>query len=255
MKHLCIPREQPARLPCPPPFILPLLPELGWVSPAHGSRGDTATPRYRNGWVLPSHPPCASPTHEAPLTSPLPRPGKPAHRGCPSRVCPVSPPPPRVGLPAAKRPLSIRRQARDYRSRLFEAETNRKSFSQLPFGDVNTAGRGSAGSAVPGGAVGCKHTDTLTLTRTLTLTHAHSRGSRGCGGPPFLPFLPFPAALRGNRARKGCECECECPALGRSLAPGLGLTIAARGCGLRVTPSFQKHPPADDTGDIQPVHS
>lgn len=53
-----------------------------------------------------------------------------------------------------------------------------------------------------------------------------------------------------------CERECECPALGRSLAPGLGLTIAARGCGLRVTPSLSKTSrQPDDIGGIQPVHS
>lgn len=78
---------------------------------------------------------------------------------------PCLPPPLRVGLSAAKCPLSIRRQARDYRGRLFEAETNRKSFSQLPFGDINTAGRGSAGSAVPGGALGCWDTNTRTRSR------------------------------------------------------------------------------------------
>lgn len=164
MKHLCIPGEQPARLPYPPPLTFPLLPEPGWVCPAHGSRGDTATPRYRNGWVLSSHPPCASPTHKAPVITP-----PEARETCPPGVSeagvPCLPPPLQVGLSAAKCPLSIRRQARDYRGRLFEAETNRKSFSQLPFGDINTAGRGSAGSAVPGGALGCWDTNTRTRSR------------------------------------------------------------------------------------------
>lgn len=220
MKHLCTAKEQPSRLLCPPLSILPLLAEPGWVSPASGSRGDTATPRYQHGWVLPSHLPSHPPGTKL-LSAPLPRSGEPSHRGCPSRVCPVSPSPPRVGIPAAKCPLSIRRQARDYRGRLFEAETNRKSFSQLPFGDINTAGRGSAGSAVPGGAVGCgmqthghAPAGTHTLARTDTRSPPGQQGVRG--------------TRRGSPARKGCECErecereCECPALGRSLAPGWG---------------------------------
>lgn len=210
MKHLCMPGEQPARLPCPPPFILLLLPEPGWVSPAHGSRGDTATPRCPSGWVLPSQPPSAFPEHEAPLLS-TPEAGGTCPPGVSEhRVCPVIPPPPRDGLPAAKCPLSIRRQARDYRGRLFEAETNRKSFSQLPFGDINT-GRGSAGRERRARRGGGFWDEKQTPAHTDTHPLPGQRGARG--------GTRFPGARGGNPARKGreceCECECECPALGR----------------------------------------
>lgn len=87
--------------------------------------------------------------------------------------------------------------------------------------------------------MGCEHTDALTLAHT----HRHTACTRGFNKGPEFPF-----ALRGNPARKGreceCECECECPAPGRSPAPGLGLTKAARGCGLRVTPCSPEQRPA-----------
>lgn len=197
--------EHPARLPYPPPSIVLLLPEPGWVSPAHGSRGDTATPRRRNGWVLPSHlpmhPPCASPRHEAPRTAP-PEAGGTCPPGVSEPSVPCLPPPRRVGLPAAKCPLSIRRQARDYRGRLFEAETNRKSFSQLPFGDINTAGRGSAGSAVPGGAVGCWDASTRTRSHGHTHTLAHT-DTRSHPGQHRLRGTHFPVPAGETRRGRG----------------------------------------------------
>lgn len=234
MKHLCL-RETACQAPTTPfppssfsfqsPAELALIPAAAEAPPPHGTGMGVCPPPPRIS-------PCMSPMHEAPRISPcvdLPA------RGWLSHVSLSFPPPlPRAGLPAAKCPLSIKRQTRDFRGRLFEAEMLLSSAFWKHKYSRKRQGQRQGQREDRQCPVGCTHSHTYNHTDTHT-------GQEGREGPDF----PVPAG--GTWRGSGLSVR----VLGRSLAPELGITTVARGCRLRLPPCPPNHHLPDNIRDIQ----